>query len=148
MTEYCMDMKCPHQVLGQWHYKHLSQQEYQDLPFFKQLNMIDELFPDREHVWEWKELCPKDHMHTWERSQITTNLICTTEPDEPHNVDADMAAVIESIEWVSVTFPIKFPTFTELIEQTYKDLNREHSDMDAAQPTTPSHDGESKATNE
>ena len=28
------------------------------------------------------------------------------------------------------------------------DLNREHSDMDAAQPTTPPHGGESKATNE
>ena len=30
----------------------------------------------------------------------------------------------------------------------HKDLNREHSDMDAAQQTTPPNSGESKATNE
>ena len=36
----------------------------------------------------------------------------------------------------------------ELLAEANKDLNREHSDMDAAQQTTPPNSGESKATNE
>jgi hypothetical protein len=54
-------------------------------------------------TWEWKQLCPKDHMHVWERSDRSTDLVCTAEPrDTPEPVDAEMAHIISNTEWVRV----------------------------------------------
>ena len=54
-------------------------------------------------VWQWKELCEKEHMHRWERSATTTNLVCTAEPrDNSEPQDAEMSYLIETIEWVPV----------------------------------------------
>ena len=49
-------------------------------------------------TWEWKELCEKEHMHRWERSATTTNLVCTAEPrDNPEPQDAYVATVFCSV---------------------------------------------------
>jgi hypothetical protein len=53
--------------------------------------------------------CYEDHMHEWHRSATEFNWICTNQTrDNPEPVfpDAQMAHVIENIEWVSVKPPV------------------------------------------
>jgi len=83
--------------------------------------------------FQWKVLCLKDHMHRWERSATTTNLVCTAGPrDNPAPQDAEMAHAIENIEWVSVKLPV-LETLTEMIASAKKDIQRDaHSQFLAA----------------
>lgn len=51
--------------------------------------------------------CEKDHMHRWEHSATSMDIICTAEPrDNPEPQDAEMGYIIENIEWVSVKSPM------------------------------------------